>query len=55
MTDFLDRFIAAASAVAAILGLLVLLATAGTWGPVVDGEAKPECVQPVPSKKIVTL
>ena len=51
MTDFLDRFIAAFS----VLGLLVLLATAGTWGPVVDGEAKPECVQPVPSKKIVTL
>ena len=42
MSDFMDRFIAVVS----VLGLLVLLATAGTWGPIVDGQqAKPECVK----------
>jgi hypothetical protein len=51
MSDFMDRFIAVVS----VLGLLVLLATAGTWGPIVDGQAKPECVQPVPTKKVVIL
>jgi hypothetical protein len=51
MSDFMDRFIAAVS----VLGLLVLIATASAWGPVVDGQAKPECVQPVPTKKVVTL
>jgi hypothetical protein len=38
----MDKFIAVFS----VLGLLVLLATAGTWGPIVDGHrAKPECVK----------
>jgi hypothetical protein len=42
MSDAMDRIIAAFS----VLGLLVLLATAGSWGPIVDGQqAKPECVK----------
>jgi hypothetical protein len=45
MSDFLDRFIAAVS----VLGLLVLLATAGTGGPVIDGE----CKQPQPVKRVL--
>ena len=41
MSDFMDKFIAVVS----VLGLLVLLATASTWGPIVDGQAKPECAK----------
>jgi hypothetical protein len=42
MSDVMDRFIAAVS----VLGLLVLLATASSWGPIVDGQqAKPECAK----------
>jgi hypothetical protein len=51
MTDFLDRFIAAFS----VIGLIVLLALAFAGVPSADAGAEPECVQPVPSKKIVTL
>jgi hypothetical protein len=42
MSDFMDKFITVFS----VLGLLVLLATASSWGPIVDGQqAKPECAK----------
>ena len=44
VADAMDRIIAIVS----VIGLLVLVATAGTWGPVVDGE----CKQPKPVAKV---